>query len=152
MNYKILALLGAAFVSTSAFAMDIHPKWISCTIVLDGTYSEHDFTLADYTRSDGSIDMNEALQFGQTTVEVRAFRSIDPKYSGSLNVQVSEFLGVYSAKDVCAGGGCPPAGTPKKVALLGSESVWQLGKDAMTTAYAQVSGDRNFTVSCRTKE
>ncbi len=150
MKKLILGLL--VFASTSAFALDMKPNYISCVLDLNGNYNNRDFKLSTYTKSDGSIDMNETIQIGQRSIEILAFRHVNPDYSGTIKVRILEPRGVYSDTDICAGGGCPPAGTPKTALLLESSSNWESGKYAKTSGYSGPNGATYFSVSCFTKE
>ncbi len=138
--------------STSAFALDMKPNYVSCVLDLDGNYNKREFKLSNYTKPDGTIDIKVTVQIGQRTLEILAFRHINPNYSGTIKIRVLEPRGVYSDTEICAGGGCPPAGTPKTALLLESSSNWESGKYAITSGYTSPSGDDYFRVSCFTKE
>lgn len=134
-------ILGALMMfSVSTFATS--PQQLSCNYNSSEGYKAINFKLADYTHDD-VVQLEEEVNVGSKTISFSIMSR-----SGTMEIALLGARGVYTGDDICAGGGCPPVGSPKLSALLRSLTSWELGSPAMVQSYASPRQGVFYRIDC----
>jgi hypothetical protein len=151
MKTKSIALLICLLSTVSASAAKkFEPRFLACVGQVNGSSIGYEYDLSNHRDAKGNINVEDELILDSGyRLNLLAVRSSNPEYSGVIQFSFSEQRGVYrSGSQTCAGGGCPPDGSPKFATILSARGTWEIGTRTNVEGYASPSESVSISFSC----